>query len=119
MSRPIHFEILADEPEKIGDFYKKIFNWEISTWGEDSGYWLIKTGPEDSVGVDGAIMGREFKQAVINTHDVEDLDATIKMVEAGGGKLVHGPNQVSTVGLHAYCADPEGNLFGVMQLDSE
>ena len=42
MSRPIHFEILADEPEKIGEFYKKIFNWEISTWGEDSSYWMIK-----------------------------------------------------------------------------
>ena len=39
----------------------------------------------------------------------------LKSVEANGGKLIHGPNEVPGVGLHAYCADPEGNLFGMMQ----
>jgi predicted enzyme related to lactoylglutathione lyase len=26
-----------------------------------------------------------------------------------------GPNEIPGVGLHAYCADPEGNLFGILQ----
>ncbi len=118
MNRPIHFEILADSPKKISEFYKAIFNWEVNAWDEEATYLMVKTGPDDEVGLNGAIMGREFKQAVINTHDVANLDETIKHIEENGGKLVHGPNKVETVGMHAYCTDPEGNMFGVMQMDA-
>ena len=60
-------------------------------------------------------MHRAFEQAVINTAEVESLAEALQKVEAQGGKLVHGPNEVPGVGTHAYCADPEGNLFGLMQ----
>lgn len=116
MYRPTHFEILADDPEKIGKFYQSVFKWEVSSWGgSEQGYWLVTTGPEGSPGINGAIMSRHFKQAVINTLEVSSLAEMLKKVEAGGGKLVHGPNEVPGVGLHAYCEDPEGNLFGMME----
>ena len=60
-------------------------------------------------------MGRHFDQPVINTVYVESLDDAIRRVEAAGGKKVHGPNEVPGVGLHAYCSDPEGTLFGLME----
>ena len=47
------------------------------------------------------------------------LNETIKHIEENGGKLIHGPNHVPTVGMHAYCSDPEGNIFGVMQMDAK
>lgn len=116
MNRPTHFEILADNPEEIGKFYHSVFNWEVASWGGgEQTYWLVTTGPEDSPGINGGIMDRQFKQAVINTIEVSSLEETIEKVELGGGKLVHGPNEVPGVGLHAYCADPQGGLFGVMQ----
>ena len=33
MNRPVHFEILADNPEKVGDFYKKVLGWKVESWG--------------------------------------------------------------------------------------
>jgi predicted enzyme related to lactoylglutathione lyase len=60
-------------------------------------------------------MGRHFPQAVINTIEVTSLEDTIKKIEAASGQKIHGPTEVLGVGLHAYCANPEGNLFGVMQ----
>ena len=36
-------------------------------------------------------------------------------VAANGGKLVSGPNEIPGIGTHAYCEDPEGNLFGIIQ----
>ena len=114
MKRPVHFEILADDPEGVGAFYQTVLDWEISTWG-GSDYWLVKTGEEGTPGIDGGIMKREFAQAVINTVEVESLQETLAKVEAAGGKVVHGPNEVPGVGMHAYCADPEGNLFGLME----
>ena len=114
MKRPIHFEILADDPEAAGAFYTSVLGWEVSTWG-GAEYWLIKTGEEGTPGIDGALMGKQFPQAVINTIEVESLAETLQKVEEAGGKLVHGPNEVPGVGTHAYCADPQGILFGLMQ----
>jgi predicted enzyme related to lactoylglutathione lyase len=115
MTRPVHFEILADDPVKVADFYEDIFGWEISTWDGPQKYWLVTTGPTEKPGINGGIMERHFKQAVINTVEVEALDEMIAKVEAAGGKKVHGPDEIPGVGTHAYCADPEGNLFGMMQ----
>ena len=120
MKRPIHFEILADDPEKVAEFYKGLLDWEITTWtGGDQTYWLVTTGPEDTPGINGGIMSRHFQQAVINTVEVESLEEMLKKVDALGGKLLHGPNEVPGAGLHAYCADPEGNVFGLMQPSSQ
>jgi uncharacterized protein len=114
MSRPTHFEILAEEPEKMAEFYKNALGWEINTWEGPQAYWLVNTGA-DAPGIDGAIMGRSLNQAVINTVEVQSLDATLEAVTTYGGKLVHGPNDIPEVGRHAYFSDPEGTIFGVLQ----
>ena len=116
MKRPVHFEILADDPERAAAFYEAVLDWQIARWqGSEQIYWLVTTGPEDVPGINGGIMGRHSPQAVINTLEVTSLEDTLKKIEAAGGRKVQGPNEVPGVGLHAYCADPEGNLFGVMQ----
>ena len=116
MKRPVHFEILADDPKKTAGFYESLLGWEIATGGGgEQSYWLVTTGPDDVPGINGGIMQRSFQQGVINTLEVESIEDMLKSVEANGGKLIHGPNEVPGVGLHAYCADPEGNLFGMMQ----
>ena len=120
MVRPIHFEILANEPGKLASFYESIFGWEIARWGgDDQTYFLATTGAEGTPGINGAVMGRHFEQAVINTVETESLESMTAAIEAAGGRVVHGPNEVEGVGTHAYFADPEGNLFGVMQPESE
>jgi predicted enzyme related to lactoylglutathione lyase len=116
MKRPVHFEILADDPAKVADFYKDVFEWEITTWeGGEESYWLVTTGPDDAPGINGGIMSREFDQAVINTLEVESLADALKKIEGAGGKKIHGPNEIPEVGMHAYCADIEGNIFGVLE----
>jgi len=115
MNRPMHFEILATDPEKVGAFYRDLFGWNIATWDAPQTYWLVTTGPEGTPGINGGIMHRHFPQAVINTIPVDSMDQTLKQVVSLGGKKVNGPNEIPGIGLHAYCADPEGNLFGVLQ----
>ena len=119
MGRVIHFEILGDDPERLAEFYRAALGWEIQSWegAAEHGveYWLVSTGAKDSAGIDGALMRRQFPQPVINTALVESLDIALDNVRAAGGKVVFGPQEIPGVGTHAYCEDPEGNLFGVIQ----
>jgi len=115
MPRPIHFEILAKDPERIAAFYRDALGWEVVTWEGPQTYWLVTTGPRDAPGIDGGIMGRHLDQPVINTIEVESLVEAVRHVEAAGGRKIHGPNEVPGVGTHVYCEDPEGTIFGLMQ----
>jgi len=116
MMRPVHFEILAEDPGKLAEFYKAVFDWEIADWGGgDQIYWLATTGADNEPGINGGFMWRSLDQAVINTIEVGSLEEATSKIEAAGGKIVHGPNKVPGQGMHAYFADPEGILFGVMQ----
>jgi len=118
MKRPVHFEILADDPQRCSEFYRDVLGWEITPW-QGGEYLLVTTGSDDDPGINGGIMSRHFKQAVINTAEVESLEAAMDTVRAAGGTVVHGPNEIPGVGNHVYCADPEGNLFGLLQPAAE
>lgn len=120
MGRPIHFEILVEQPESLAEFYEHVFGWHVSRWDDpdpesQQGYFLLGTGEDDQPGIDGALMHPHFDQRVINTIGVEDIATTIEAVVASGGSLLQGPTEVPGVGLHAYCEDPAGVIFGIMQ----
>lgn len=116
MNRPVHFEIATKNPERMAEFYAELLGWEISTMpGGGGGYWLVQTGAEGTPGINGGIMGEELPQAVINTIEVASLEEMMEGVKAGGGKLLNEPNEIPEVGLHVYCTDPDGNLFGLLQ----
>ena len=114
-ARVIHFEILGEDPAKLADFYRDALGWQYQAWHDLQPYWLVTTRPDQGMGIDGAIMHRHFPQGVINTALVASLDAALAAVAANGGKLVSGPNEIPGIGTHAYCEDPEGNLFGIIQ----
>jgi len=114
MNRPVHFEILADDPGKIAEFYTKVLGWQVASW-EGQTYWLVTTGPDGTRGINGGIMGRHFAQRVINTVEVDSLADALARVESAGGAKIHGPSEIPGIGMHAYCADPEGTMFGLLQ----
>ena len=124
MNRPVHFEILVPDPAAIAEFYESVFGWSVARWDDpepdaEQGYFLLNTGEAEQPGINGAVMHAHFEQSVINTIEVEDLDALIEAVRGAGGELLDGPNEVPGVGMHAYCQDPAGVIFGVMQPTKE
>ncbi len=126
MSRPVHFEIHADEPERAVKFYTEIFGWTFNRWGEaEPAYWLIATGEDGAPGINGGLLKRmgpppEDMQPVssfVITIDIADLDAYAEKVKAGGGRQVVDKMPVPGVGWLGYFKDTEGNIFGLMQPD--
>jgi predicted enzyme related to lactoylglutathione lyase len=117
MARVTHFEIPANEPEKLAAFYEKVFDWKFSKWPGPMDYWIIKTGDEQP-GIDGGLMKRRHpEQPIVNSLTVTSLDESIATVEANGGTVAVPKMAVPGVGYLAYYKDPEGNIFGMMQND--
>jgi predicted enzyme related to lactoylglutathione lyase len=117
MPRVAHFEIPADDPERVADFYRKAFGWGIKKWDGPVDYWLVMTGSADEPGIDGGIAKGEPGTGVALSVDVDDVDAYLERVKEAGGKIVKEKHAVPGVGWLVYCADTEGNVFGMMQED--
>ena len=125
MPRVVHFEIHADNPARAAEFYKKVFDWEITKWEGPVDYWLVKTGEKDEPGIDGGIMQRQGEVngdsviAYVCTVDVDSLDKYSERVMDTGGEVAVPKMAVPGVGWLAYFKDTEGNIFGIMQSDPE
>jgi uncharacterized protein len=119
MPRPVHFEIPADNPERLIGFYSTAFGWSFHKWeGGGMPYWLITTGPNEEPGINGGLLPKQFpEQHLVNTITVANVDQSIETVTANGGEIVMPKMAVPTVGWLAYAKDPEGNIFGMMHPD--
>jgi predicted enzyme related to lactoylglutathione lyase len=59
MARPIHFEIHASDPDRVQDFYRKLFGWQFQKWEGPMEYWLVTTGPDAEPGINGGLLRRQ------------------------------------------------------------
>ena len=120
MSRVVHFEIRASDPDKVIAFYEKTFGWKFLKLGGPVEYWLVQTGDPATPGIDGGL-GRPSPgfNTTVNTVDVANLDESLVQVKQNGGTVVWDKAPVPGVGWLAYCQDPEGTVFGMMQADTK
>jgi predicted enzyme related to lactoylglutathione lyase len=125
MSRVIHFEIHAAEPQRAIAFYQQVFGWRFQQWGEQA-YWLVVTGPDSAPGINGGLILRrgpapfpgQAVNAFVCTLQVEALEATLAAAQEAGAVLALATVPIPGVGWLAYITDPEGNLVGLMQPDA-
>jgi uncharacterized protein len=125
MSRVVHFEIHAEDPDRAVQFYTALFNWQIQKWDGPAEYWLIRTGSPEERGIDGGLMRRRGPSPVdgqaVNAYPcttvVTDLDAMVKRAVGLGGVIVVPKMPIPGLAWLAYAKDTEGNIFGMMQND--
>lgn len=118
MSRVIHFEIPADDPERAAAFYTEVFGWSFQRWEGPMEYWLISTGSPEEPGINGGLTRRPQPGAgPVNTIGVSSVGEVTAAVEQKGGKVTMPKSAIPGVGWLAYCEDPEGNPFGIMEAD--
>jgi uncharacterized protein len=118
MSRVVHFEIMAREPQKAIDFYSTVLDWKFEKQDNPGlDYWLVTTGDERAPGINGGLASGDPIGAVVNTIGVADVDATLQKVEENGGKIVRPREPLPGMGPYATFEDPAGNQFGLMQVN--
>jgi len=116
MSKVVHFEIPAEDPQKKMEFFSNVFGWSFQAWGGDD-YFMTKSGPEEAMGIEGAIMKRnDPSQPLVNTIGVASIDATVPLIESNGGAVVVPKMAVGEMGFVAYFTDPEGMIHGIWEV---
>lgn len=127
MSRPVHFEIHASDVERAKAFYGAAFGWEFQDWSEFAGmpYFGVVTGPDGTMGIDGAIMQRRGELApgapvmgAVLTMGVEDYDASAAAIVAAGGVEAMPKYALPGMAWQGYFLDTEGNVLGIHQPDA-
>ena len=122
----VHFEMPADDPEKLADFYRQLFGWQIDKM--DLGgmeYWTLVTGPTDENGmpsqpgmINGGLSKREMQgQTPVNYVNVESVDQYVEKGKSLGASVATGKMAVPGMGWYAMLIDPQGNPIGVWQTD--
>ena len=117
MTRVIHFEVMAEDPERAAEFYKKVFGWQIHKWEGPEDYWLVTTGGDDTPGINGGIARSQNGPLTVNTVEVPSVDEYAEKVVASGGQVVVPKMSIPGIGYQIYCKDSEGILFGLHQVD--
>ena len=114
MGKPVvHFEFWSHDPQKLSDFYAKVFDWNIETIPEMN-YHIVNTGDEG--GIQGGIMKPHEGPWPGNMAlyiDVDDLDKYGRRILEAGGKIIVDKMEIPNVGSFSLFADPDGRVLGI------
>jgi predicted enzyme related to lactoylglutathione lyase len=118
MSKVVHFELPADDPKRAVAFYEKVFGWTVMKWEGPVNHWLVTAGPDDELGINGAITARtNAEQVTTCSMSSTSVDESAKKVVEAGGSVIMPKGPVPGVGWLFMCKDTEGNVFGIIEFD--
>ena len=125
MDPVIHFEMPANDPDRVRKFYESAFGWQTTPLGPETGDFVLAFTSQTNEKTRmpkkrGAINGGFYRktapdQQVRLTILVEDIQEAMKKVESAGGPLVGEVQEMPGVGLFASFLDTEGNLLTLKQ----
>jgi predicted enzyme related to lactoylglutathione lyase len=129
MNPVVHFEMPAENKDRMADFYTRVFGWEAQKLGPEMGnYIIVKTTETEENGFPkkpGIINGGFFEKTDDNQYPsvviaVDDIRKAMKAVQEAGGKVLGGmnpgePDDIPGVGLYCAFIDTEGNRVSILQ----
>jgi predicted enzyme related to lactoylglutathione lyase len=118
-SRPNHFEIPVDDPDRAERFYGSVFGWTFQRYPGAPQYYGMATTGDTEPGINGALFQRADDSETTLTMSVDSIEDAIARVEAEGGRVVQGKTPVPSMGWFATCEDTEGNKFGLFTNDPD
>ena len=123
----VHFEIPADDIEKLRKFYQDLFGWTMNKYPGPTAYYLVGTVPVDEKtmmplrpGVNGGLFERKDAAKPelakpMNYISVESVEEYSQRILALGGKILVPKMEITGIGWWALALDPEGNAFGILE----
>jgi predicted enzyme related to lactoylglutathione lyase len=122
----VHFEMPAEDRQRMVNFYSRVFGWQAQFFGEDMGnYVTVSTTETDEKGMiknPGAINGGFYPkredplgQRTSLVIAVDDINESSREVNEAGGKIQGEPVDIPGVGKYVSFLDTEGNVLSLLQ----
>ena len=112
----VHFEIPANDTERLKNFYAECFGWKFENANMPGmEYWLISTGPRGKSVGGGMFKRMGSSDAPRNYINVDNIDSAIETFKRAGGTELVSKQEVPKMGWSYIGADPEGNAIALWQ----
>ncbi|MCX6252767.1 MAG: VOC family protein [Bacteroidetes bacterium] len=125
MNPVVHFEMPAEDRNRMADFYIKVFGWKAQFMGEEMGNYVVVTTaeadengrPKNPGSINGGfyLKGEGLAQYPSVVIAVDDVKEAIKKITESGGKTIGEPVEIPGVGLWVSFYDTEGNRVSILQ----
>ena len=126
MNPVVHFEMPAEDRNRMAKFYTKAFGWQTQMLGPEMNEYVLVTTtepgengrPKDPGAINGgfykksADMPAQYPSIVIAVGDIKEA---MKKVTEAGGKVLGEPMEIPGYGLYISFFDTEGNRVSMMQ----
>jgi len=107
-------ELLAQDRNKVFDFYGELFGWQKDAAEADpSDYYHLFTSSGQTIGGMLTKLPSVPQPCWLYYFNVDDINAAARRVNAGGGRMLQGPIELSDGCWIARCVDPQGALFAL------
>jgi predicted enzyme related to lactoylglutathione lyase len=116
-SRPTHFEIPVDDPDRAERFYGSVFGWTFDRYPGAPNYYGMATTGDDNPGINGALFQRSEGSGVTLTMSVDSIEDAEAKITGEGGTVVQAKAAIPNMGWFATYKDTEGNTFGLFTND--
>ena len=116
-SRPSHFEIPVDDPDRAEKFYASVFGWTFQRFPGAPAYYGMATTGDTEPGINGALFQRGEDSETTLTMSVDSIEDAIAAVLAAGGTVSQEKASIPGMGWFAVCKDTEGNKVGLFTND--
>lgn len=113
-----HFEIYAEDPAALAEFYCQLFGWRIELV-PGAKYWFIEAKAMPAEDFSGSVTYRPIAgaRAWVNYVHVASIDDAVAEAERLGAVVLRPRTAVPKTAWYSVLADPEGNIFGIYQSD--
>ena len=125
MNPVVHFEMPAENRQRMADFYTKSFGWKTQMLGKDMGNYVVATttesddnGPKKPGAINGGFftktdeMPAQYPSVVVS---VDDIKKSMKKVTEAGGKVLGEPMEIPGIRQYVSFFDTEGNRVSMLQ----
>lgn len=115
----IWYELMTSDPEGAKAFYEPVVGWSMTLGRQDTNGYGFLTAPDGAM-VGGLLQlteemtGHGARPIWIGYIHVADVDASLKAIEAAGGKTLMPAADIAMAGRVAMVADPGGAPFYIM-----
>src|SRR5438045_3202591 len=130
MNPVVHFEMPAEDKNRMAKFYTKAFGWQTKMLGPEMNEYVLVTTtesagdgrPKNPGAINGGFykksddMPAQYPSVVIAVDDIRDK---MKQVTAAGGKVLGEPMEIPGYGQYVSFFDTEGNRVAMMDPNAQ